>query len=263
MRAGRRPDAHRPRRGRGRAAGRRRVRLLHRPAGRHRLHHDARLPPEHLPGRHRHAGPGAARALRRARPSTSSTTCWLVAEETREHHGRRWASRTFEELVGRTDLLEADAAIDHWKARRRRPERRRSPCPEVAPGEPRRRTEPPAAGARRRAGLAADRGLRSRRSTAASRCAWSATVRNVNRTVGGAAVQRDRAPPRRRAACPRARSRSRFSGSAGQSFGAWLAPGVTLHAARRRQRLRGQGPVRAACSPCARRRATRTPPRTT
>ena len=32
-------------------------------ADRHRLHHDARLPPEHLPGRHRHPGPGAAQAL--------------------------------------------------------------------------------------------------------------------------------------------------------------------------------------------------------
>ena len=25
--------------------------------------------------------------------------------------------RTFEDLIGRTDLLEADEAIDHWKAR--------------------------------------------------------------------------------------------------------------------------------------------------
>ena len=25
--------------------------------------------------------------------------------------------RTFDELIGRTDLLEMDAAIDHWKAR--------------------------------------------------------------------------------------------------------------------------------------------------
>ncbi len=33
-------------------------------AGRVGLHHDARLPPEHLPGRHRHAGPGAAREVR-------------------------------------------------------------------------------------------------------------------------------------------------------------------------------------------------------
>src|SRR5207248_2865255 len=56
-------DADRPRRrGRG-AAGGRRVRLLHRAADRDGLHHDARLSPEHLPGRDRLAGSGAAQAL--------------------------------------------------------------------------------------------------------------------------------------------------------------------------------------------------------
>ena len=44
-------------------ARRRRDGLLDRAADRDRLHHDARLPPEHLPGGHRHAGPGAAQAL--------------------------------------------------------------------------------------------------------------------------------------------------------------------------------------------------------
>ena len=47
-----------------RAARRRRVRLLDRAADRDGLHHDARLPPEHLPGRDRHPGSRAARALR-------------------------------------------------------------------------------------------------------------------------------------------------------------------------------------------------------
>ena len=43
---------------------RRRVRLLDGPADRARLRDDARLPPQHLPGRRGDAGPGAARALR-------------------------------------------------------------------------------------------------------------------------------------------------------------------------------------------------------
>ena len=43
---------------------RRRVRLLDGAADRARLRDDARSPPQHVPGRHRHAGPGAARALR-------------------------------------------------------------------------------------------------------------------------------------------------------------------------------------------------------
>ncbi len=43
--------------------GRRRVRLLDRPAHRRRLHHDEEVPPQHLPGGRRHAGPGAARQV--------------------------------------------------------------------------------------------------------------------------------------------------------------------------------------------------------
>ena len=58
--------------------GRRGVRLRHRPAGRVGLHHDAGLPPRHLPGRHRHPEPRAAQALQRQarvrRPPSSSTS---------------------------------------------------------------------------------------------------------------------------------------------------------------------------------------------
>ncbi|MGC4030677.1 MAG: glutamate synthase-related protein [Tepidisphaeraceae bacterium] len=57
-RPSRRPDEDRPRCRHRRTAGRRRSRLQHGPAHRGRLHHDARLPPQHLPGRHRDAGPG-------------------------------------------------------------------------------------------------------------------------------------------------------------------------------------------------------------
>ena len=61
--AGRRRPQDRPRRHRRRAARRRRVRLRDRPADRGRLHHDAQVPPQHLSGRRRHAGSGAAEAL--------------------------------------------------------------------------------------------------------------------------------------------------------------------------------------------------------
>ena len=40
----------------------------------------------------------------------------FVAEEARADHGRL-GIRRYEDLVGRVDLLEADAAIEHWKAR--------------------------------------------------------------------------------------------------------------------------------------------------
>ena len=47
------------------ADGRRGVRLRHRAAGRLGLHHDAGLPPEHLPGRRRDPGSGAAQEVHR------------------------------------------------------------------------------------------------------------------------------------------------------------------------------------------------------
>ena len=64
-RAGRRPAQDRPGRRHRRAARRRGVRVRHRAAGGQRLHHDAGLPPGHLPGRHRHPEPRAARAVQR------------------------------------------------------------------------------------------------------------------------------------------------------------------------------------------------------
>ena len=48
-----------------RVAGRRGVRLRHRPAGGQRLHHDARLPPRHLPGGCGHTEPRAAQEVQR------------------------------------------------------------------------------------------------------------------------------------------------------------------------------------------------------
>ena len=45
--------------------GRRRIRLLDRAADRGRLHHDAQVPSQHLPGRRRDPGPGAAREVHR------------------------------------------------------------------------------------------------------------------------------------------------------------------------------------------------------
>ena len=64
--AGRRRPAHRARRADRRAAGRRGVRVLDRSADRARLRDDARLPPEHVPGRDRHAGSRAAPPVHRA-----------------------------------------------------------------------------------------------------------------------------------------------------------------------------------------------------
>ena len=63
--ADRRPAQDRPRRRDRDAARRRGVRLRHRAADLARLHHDAQVPPEHLPGGDRDTGSRAAQALRR------------------------------------------------------------------------------------------------------------------------------------------------------------------------------------------------------
>ncbi len=65
---------------------------------------------------------------------------FFVAEEARQLM-RRLGIRRYEDLVGRVDLLEADEAIDHWKAPWRGPHaravgaagRRGRPAPAPAP----------------------------------------------------------------------------------------------------------------------------------
>ena len=67
----RRPVEDRPRRGRGRAARRGGIWFCHRAARGAGLHHDARLPSEHLSGRRGHAGPAACASGSPAIPITS------------------------------------------------------------------------------------------------------------------------------------------------------------------------------------------------
>ena len=64
--AGRRRHPHRPQRRRRCAPGRRRLRLLDRAADRRRLHHDAQVPSQYLPGRGRDPGPDPAQTLQGA-----------------------------------------------------------------------------------------------------------------------------------------------------------------------------------------------------
>ena len=113
-RAGRRRLAHRARRRRRRLARRRRVRLRHRAVDRRRLHHDAQVPSQHLSGRRRDAGPGAAQAFRR--PARACHQFLLL---------RRRGSARIDGVHGlsplrRNDRADADArqgqALAHWKA---------------------------------------------------------------------------------------------------------------------------------------------------
>jgi glutamate synthase domain-containing protein 3 len=148
-----------------------------------------------------------------------------VAEEAR----RLMASlgiRRFEDLIGRSDLLDMDEAVEHWKARKVDLGQVLH-MPDLPPGTPRRRTRGPEPVLddsldwelvrRCSAGLQNGEVLRL----------GPVPVRNVNRTVGGI-LSGEIARRHGSEGLPEGTIEIVFSGSAGQSFGAWLAPGVTF-----------------------------------
>jgi glutamate synthase domain-containing protein 2/glutamate synthase domain-containing protein 1/glutamate synthase domain-containing protein 3 len=148
----------------------------------------------------------------------------LVAEETREIMASLGV-RTMEELIGRADLLSADKAIDHWKARGVDLTNVLA-MPRVEPGAPRRRTEPPPPVLEdaldweiiEAARPALERG---------EKIGLERDVRNVNRAVGGL-LSSEIATRYGGKGLPEGTIEVAFRGSAGQSFAAWLAPGVTF-----------------------------------
>ena len=110
---------------------------------------------------------------------------FMVAEEARAIMASLGV-RTVEELIGRTDLLVADEAVDHWKARGHRPARRCSRVPDEVPDD----------GARAHCVRAPEPVLYDSidvdllqlcrpRSSRASRCALERPIENKNRAVGG------------------------------------------------------------------------------
>ena len=173
---------------------------------------------------------------------------FFVAEELREIMASLGV-RTIDELIGRTDLLEADDGDRALEGARRRPHAHPAPpasCP---------RARRCAASSRRRrcsttrwtgsSSSSAEPALERRRAASSSR-RRSATSTAASAACSPAAIAkraRRRGPARGRDPASSCTARP------GRSFGGWLAPGVTLHAARRRQRLHRQGPVAAACSP--------------
>jgi glutamate synthase domain-containing protein 3 len=149
----------------------------------------------------------------------------LVAEEVRELMAGL-GFRRFEDMVGRTDVLDAEEAIEHWKARHVDLATVLS-TPELPPGAPRSRT---------RAQVpvlddALDWELVRRCEPALAHGETlrigPLPVRNVNRTVGGI-LSGEIARRHGLRGLPEGTIEISFSGSAGQSFAAWLAPGVTF-----------------------------------
>jgi glutamate synthase domain-containing protein 2/glutamate synthase domain-containing protein 1/glutamate synthase domain-containing protein 3 len=149
---------------------------------------------------------------------------FMVAEEAR----RIMASlgvRTMNELIGRTELLEPDDSVEHWKARGidLRPLLH---VPEEAGDGPRhcvRRPEPVLYDS-----IDVDLLQRARPAIEdGEEVVIERPIENKNRAVGGLLsgeiARRTGAEGLRDGAIV-----VRLNGSAGQSFGAWLAPGVTL-----------------------------------
>ena len=148
----------------------------------------------------------------------------FVAEEVRELMAEM-GFRTMEEMIGRVDRLDTTGAVDHWKARGLdlSPILLNPDVPDTVA---------------RRCVREQDHGLdRALDNTLIERCApavehrtpvsFTLPIRNVNRTVGtmlGSAITRKWGG----AGLPDGTIDVTFTGSAGQSFGAFLPTGVTL-----------------------------------
>ena len=160
----------------------------------------------------------------RGKPEHVVNFLFYVAEEAREIMARLGVRR-FEDLVGRVDLLEADEAIDHWKARGLDLSGLLQ-APDVPAEAPLRRVRAQAS--------PLDDALDWRlieESLDAIELGVPVTgahdVRNVDRTVGGLLSHRV-TKAHGAAGLPPGSIRYTLRGSAGQSFGAWLAPGIEL-----------------------------------
>jgi glutamate synthase (NADPH/NADH) large chain/glutamate synthase (ferredoxin) len=160
---------------------------------------------------------------------------FFVAEEVREILASL-GLRSLDQAIGRVDLLSVREAIDHWKARGVDLTHILKHI-ELPDGAARHRVEPPPAVLedaldwelveRAEAVLAADPELDGRARIAGERLAIELPIRNRNRCVGGILSSRI-ARERGADGLPEDSIVVDFEGSAGQSFGGWLAPGVTF-----------------------------------
>jgi glutamate synthase domain-containing protein 2/glutamate synthase domain-containing protein 1/glutamate synthase domain-containing protein 3 len=149
---------------------------------------------------------------------------FFVAEEARKIMAELGIAR-FEDLIGRVDLLVADEAVEHWKGRGIDLSNLLM-APDVPAGTPLRRTreqDSPLESALdwELIGIA-EAAIKHQTPVAAD-----VRVRNVNRTVGGL-LSHSITVAHGAKGLPEGTVRFGLHGSAGQSFGAWLAPGVEL-----------------------------------
>jgi len=152
----------------------------------------------------------------------------FVAEEAREIMAQL-GIRTFDELIGRADLLDTRAGIEHWKARGLDFGRifYQPPFPADVP---RYHTDVQDHGLSVEAGKALDHTLIAKARPAidkGERVSFIQPVKNVNRTVG-AMLSGVVAKQYGHEGLPDDTIHIQFQGTAGQSFGAFLAHGITI-----------------------------------
>ncbi len=160
----------------------------------------------------------------RGQPEHVVNFFFFVAEEVRRHMAGLGVRR-FEDLIGRTDLLEAEEAIAHWKARGVDLTHLLT-APDMPPEVPRRRVRPQDPVLHDHFDLdlipLAEGTLEGGPPTRAT-----LPIRNKHRGAGGL-LSSEIARRFGEEGLPEDSISCRVEGSAGQSFGAWLAPGVTL-----------------------------------
>ena len=149
---------------------------------------------------------------------------FFVAEEVRELMAQMGV-RKFDDLVGRSDLLDMRKGITHWKAKGL-DFTKVFYQPKVEASVARRHLEVQDHGLNE--ALDNDLIAQSKEALDAKRTvSIEASVRNVNRSVG-AMLSHEVAKRHGNAGLPDDTIRVKFTGTAGQSFGAFLAHGVTL-----------------------------------
>jgi glutamate synthase domain-containing protein 2/glutamate synthase domain-containing protein 1/glutamate synthase domain-containing protein 3 len=149
----------------------------------------------------------------------------LVAEEVRELMASLGIRRV-EQMIGRTELLDMEDAIDHWKARHVDLSMVLE-SPELPPGTPRSRTRPQVPVLDDALDWELVRKCAPALEDGENVKLGPIPVRNVNRTVGGI-LSGEIARRHGVKGLSEGTVEISFSGSAGQSFAAWLAPGVTF-----------------------------------
>ena len=149
---------------------------------------------------------------------------FFVAEEVREYMAQL-GLRKFDDLIGRSDLLDMKKGVEHWKARGLDFSRIFYRQPEVA-GVARRHSETQDHGLAK----ALDHTLIAKAAGALERgekVVIESAIRNQNRTVG-TLLSHEVARRKGADGLPDGSITVKLTGTAGQSFGAFLARGITL-----------------------------------